>query len=397
MKILVITDRIPFPLTNGQNLRIFNFIKNLNHRHDFYLISYGEKPYPPEIQPLFAEIYALNSKPKVSRESSLLRRLSQSLSADGMVVFDPAMLMLIKSVLQENHFEMIWISGWEMLVYATYLPDLPLLADVVDDGILENLRALKHPESIPQCFVGFKRLLQNCLFERKYFTRAAVCNVVSELDAKFVRWVCPGLPVTVVHNGVDIGYFRPFGTTLEDRSLVFEGKIGFRPNVDGVLYFCDEIFPLIRSQMRGVKLYIVGKDPPPSVKALASEHVIVTGYVDDVRPYLDRAALFVCPLRQGAGIKNKILQAWAMAKPVVATPESCGGLRVVPGENIMVAPKEADFAAAVIELLQDRSKREQMGWQGRQTVERYYTWESKSAELDKVFDLTTKQHHKQGE
>jgi glycosyltransferase involved in cell wall biosynthesis len=118
--------------------------------------------------------------------------------------------------------------------------------------------------------------------------------------------------------------------------------------------------------------------------------------VDDVRPYLGRSAVFVCPMRLGAGIKNKILQAWAMARAVVATPVACGGLRAVDGENLLVAASDEQFAASVVQLLNDPAKRESLGSKGRDTVLGYYTWERQSDEFDRVFHRTAEEFQKRG-
>jgi glycosyltransferase involved in cell wall biosynthesis len=128
---------------------------------------------------------------------------------------------------------------------------------------------------------------------------------------------------------------------------------------------------------------LVGTDPTPEVRALACDAIEVTGYVDDVRPHLDRARVFVCPLRKGAGIKNKILQAWAMGKAVVATPQSVGGLEVQEGVNVLVRPFNRGFVEAIVALLNDPARAAALGEAGRRTVLDHYTWDLKAAELDR--------------
>jgi len=158
--------------------------------------------------------------------------------------------------------------------------------------------------------------------------------------------------------------------------------MGFAPSIDAVLYFCREIFPLIQEKISEVKFYIVGKNPSGEVRNLGSEQIFVTGYVDDVRLFLDRASVFVCPMRKGAGIKNKVLQAWAMAKPVVATSVALGGLRVVPDENIIVADGARSFAQKVVSLLENSYLREKLGRRARETVREHYSWEQQARSLE---------------
>jgi glycosyltransferase involved in cell wall biosynthesis len=150
------------------------------------------------------------------------------------------------------------------------------------------------------------------------------------------------------------------------------------------VYFATSVLPLIKARVPDVRFRIVGKNPAPEVAALASTDVEVTGFVDDVRPYLDRAAVFVCPLRKGAGIKNKILQAWAMGKPVVATSKSTGGLAVREGENILVRDDPREIADAVVELLESPAKRQSMAAAARATAESRYGWARQARALESV-------------
>src|SRR6185295_14351393 len=165
---------------------------------------------------------------------------------------------------------------------------------------------------------------------------AARCLFVSDIDAATFKRVCPRTPVSVVNNGVDEATFRPIGLPLEPGTVVFEGRMDFGPNVDGAVAFCRNILPRICAAIPDIRVKLVGMSPAPQVRELASATVEVTGFVEDVRPYLERASVFICPLRKGAGIKNKILQAWSMGKAVIATPESVGGLDVREGANILV-------------------------------------------------------------
>jgi glycosyltransferase involved in cell wall biosynthesis len=192
--------------------------------------------------------------------------------------------------------------------------------------------------------------------------------------------------VAVIPNGVDLEYYAPRSEPEDAAGLVFEGNMAFGPNVDAVLYFHRAIFPRIVARLPDATLTVVGKDPHPSIRALAGPRVRVTGTVEDVRPHVARAALFVCAMRKGAGIKNKILQAWAMGKAVVATPTSCGGLSYRDGENIRVAASPGAFSDAVVELLNDPERRRRLGREARATAEALYSWERRGTELEGRLD-----------
>lgn len=386
VNVLLVCDRYPYPLENGQNLRIFHYVRELGAQCTFDLLCYGDAPPPQEIAGLFRRIEAC-PRPAHTGVGGL-RSFTHRFTAEGMFPFSAQAHERLLELDRSGEYDVVWVSGWDMIQNLPAPMETPYLADVVDDGVLEYWREVQTSASLGRRARMMKRLVQNWLFEKRYFCRADHCLFVSEEDGEMFSRICRSTPTSIIHNGVDAGAFAPAGVEPEPNTLIFEGKIGFAPNADGVQYFCREILPLVQREIPSVKFYVVGKEPPEEIRRLASPHVVVTGYVDDVRPYLDRAAVFVCPLRKGAGIKNKVLQAWSMGKPVVATPESIGGLRAVEGENIMVRRTAEQFAEAVVRLLRDRELQRKLGENARNTILDAYTWTSKAKELRKVFDRT---------
>jgi len=244
------------------------------------------------------------------------------------------------------------------------------------------VREAKLSSSVKQLLVNLKRLLVTYLFEKKYFSRVKWCSVVTEADALFLRRICSRANVVTIPNGVDCEYFRPLGSREVYPSLIFEGNMSFGPSVDAICYFHSEVLPKIKSQIPETKLWIVGKDPTKEIQNLEAKDVTVTGYVEDVRPYLDRASVFVCPMRKGAGIKNKILQAWAMGKAVVCTSIALAGLHANPEENVIVADNSDHFAAQVVRLLKDESLRKAVGERAKRTVRDRYSWRQQAELLE---------------
>lgn len=385
MRILLLASRIPYPLDNGEDLRIFHFARHLAMNHELHFIGYGLKEQYDRATVLFKTITTTEKKPVRQPDGKTLSRMIKALSPEEMYVFDPEICDLLKKRLREDRFDLIWIPAWGMVPYVYSIPDIPVFIDVMDDGVLEHYREVRQSKNFLDVLLKLKGLVANYRFERKYFQRASVCCLVSEKDAEVLNRVCPKVKSLVIHNGVDLEFFHPLNLPEEFPSLIFEGNMNFPPSVDAILYFCSEIFPHILKEIPQTKIYIVGKNPTPAVQSLSSDNIIVTGYVNDVRPFLDQASVFVCPMRKGAGIKNKVLQAWAMAKPVVATPISCGGLLAKSGENLLISEKPLDFASKVIELLRDKEKRCRLGKEGLGTVSRHYSWKSKSLELENAF------------
>lgn len=382
MNVLVLCDRYPYPLENGQSLRIFHYVRQLIERHTFDLVCYADSPSPPEIRPLFRSIRTF-PRPQGERASGL-KRFHLALRVDEFLPRSSEVASLLDSKGSTADWDLVWISGWDMVVNLPRDFRVPVLMDAVDDGVLEHGRELRQARSLPQVARTLKRLVMNYRFERKYFGNADACLFVSDVDARFFSRISPRTPTFVVQNGVDVDYFKPSSPTATQAMLVFEGNMSFPPNEDAAAYLVNSIFPLVLRRAPGARLLIVGKAPSAAVKALAGPNVEVTGFVPDVRPFLDEATVFVCPMRKGAGIKNKVLQAWAMGKPVVATSNAVGGLAAREGENIVTRDDAESFADAVVELLRSPEKRAAMSAAARRTVEANYTWERQARALEDV-------------
>lgn len=383
MKILLLASRVPFPLHNGEDLRVFHFAKYLSRHHELQLLAYDSGlPPAPEVACYFSRIHTVKTPSTNGSNHRLMSRLKYAFSPDHLYFFDPQISRVLSHLLKEDRFDRVWIPAWQMIPYVRDIRDAPVFIDVMDDGVLELARELRVCGSLKEAGLILKKLFVTYRFERRYFCRAALCSLVSVTDAEVLSRVCPGARRVVIPNGVDSEYFKPLGFGEDFPSLVFEGNMSFPPSVDAVLYFCREILPLIWKQKPKAKFCIVGKDPVPEIRSLASDRITVTGYVDDVRPYLDRASVFVCPMRKGAGIKNKILQAWAMAKPVVATSTAVAGLCANKEENILIADEPSPFARQVDRLLSSSQLRRRLGQNGRATVLRYHTWQRQAQLLE---------------
>lgn len=379
----MLAHKAPYPLYDGYNLHNYHHSRELCRRHDIHLLTLGEGEPPVEIRNQFSSIQVLPRR-ATPRERSLVRRLWNSVSADEVHDFDPHVFAALESTLARERFDVVWISGAKMLIYTARLHGVPVFGDVADDGVIDRWTALRNSTGPRQFALRLRDYWVTKRFQRAYFRHVAVCNVVAESDRKSILQHLPGLEVSVINNGVDAEFFAPSGTQPLFPSVVFEGSMGFPPNAEGAVHFCREILPLILASRPAVHTTIVGSDPRPEVRQLANGHVEVTGFVPDVRSYLERASVFVCPLLSGAGIKNKILQAWAMKKAVVATPLSCGGLVVEPDRNILVAETNRDFADAVLRLLGDEALRNRVGERGRATVLEHYSWGAKARQMERT-------------
>lgn len=391
MKILLLAHRLPYPLESGQNLRLYQLARELAPRHELQLIAFGEERHARQLTTVFGKIWTLPIPPK-PRAAVSVGRIVRAFDVDDILPRVPAMEHLVRHVTRSYRPDAVWVGGADMLIYAKCANPAPVVADVMDDGLLEHWRECLQARRPGALLWSLKHLVNYVRWERRYLRQAACCIFVSSLDATWARRALPGLRAFVVENGVDTAFFSPQGGEEEFPSLVFEGNQGFPPNADAARYFVREILPRVLKTFPDCRVRIVGRDPLPSTRALASERVEVTGRVEDVRPYLDTASVFVCPMRTGSGIKNKILQAWAMAKPVVATPIAVGGLRVRHGENITVAKNPAAFAGEVVHLLNDPRRRRELGEQSRETVLSRFTWQQQATALEAIVAGEVRHH-----
>lgn len=196
----------------------------------------------------------------------------------------------------------------------------------------------------------------------------------SERDRAIFERDVPGVPSFVVPNGVDAGYFTPGDEPAGRPTLVFTGMMAYVPNYDGILYFLDEILPIVRRSVPDIMVYVVGNRPPAQLTARASESVVVTGFVEDVRPYIRKADIYIVPLRMGGGTRLKITEALSMKKPIVTTSIGCEGIDVVSGESALIADRPAEFAESVVRLLRDRDLRKRLVTNGHALVRDRYEW-----------------------
>lgn len=206
----------------------------------------------------------------------------------------------------------------------------------------------------------------------------------------FLEVTAPDSPervIKVLPNGVDLIYFTPdFNMPREKNTLVISGKMSYHANVSMVLYFVQQVLPIIRASHPDVKVVIAGKDPPSDILSLSQQpNITVTGTVTDIRPYLRQATIAVAPLTYGAGIQNKVLEAMACGTPVVATDLAISALPVTPGKDLLAAENAEDFARKVSSLLDDVDLRSAISTAGRAYVERNHDWQTIAACLEETY------------
>ncbi len=396
--LLFLCHRIPYPPNKGDKIRSYHLMRYLASRFDVYLGAFVDDDedwrHETALRKLCADVRLCDLSPWRAR----LRSLSGLLTGEALSLPYYRSANLRRWIAQTVSDRGITHAVVFSSVMAQYVERQPLkhvidFVDVDSDKWAQYSRTVSWPMSAVYAREG-RRLLQ---YERHV---AALCEAsffVSRAEADLFRSLAPGEAANVGHfnNGVDAEYFDP-GRSYQDpfpddvAPIVFTGAMDYWPNIDAVSWFVHDIFPRIRNDHPQARFYIVGSRPTASVKALAYQPgVEVTGKVTDVRPYVAHASVAVAPLRIARGIQNKVLEAMAMARPVVVTPEALEGIEARPGIELLVAESDARFAEQVGRVLANGPSR--IGPAARQLVLRDYGWEDNLARVGAALGACSQQ------
>ncbi|HID11328.1 MAG TPA: glycosyltransferase [Candidatus Latescibacteria bacterium] len=296
------------------------------------------------------------------------------------------MASAIKEAISKEKFDLVHFDLIGVAQYVDCVGSVPKVFTAHDIFFIKTKRYLKAEQPLIDKLGTFRDCLKFHLYEPRIYKKFDHVIVTSEEDALHLRRRCPGLELSVVPNGVDTEFYRPWPDQEEDHILVYTGTMNNLANTDAMVHFVRDVLPYIKERVPNVKLYVVGRDPSEPVKRLPEEDssVAVTGEVEDVRPYMARAGVYVVPLRIGSGTRLKILEALAMEKAVVSTPVGCEGLRVRHGREVLVAEGPRKFASYVVRLMKDKDLRRRLGRNGRRLVEREYDWRICARRLERT-------------
>ena len=395
MKILWLNANLLLPLDKGGKLRTWHLMRHLATRHDITYVSFCEPDHDPAHREGMREVCSrVEVVPRADTPKGTLR--FQAEAAAHLFSRLPYAVgkyrssryrRVVQDLLDRERFDLVVC---DFLFPAVNLPRrLPCPAVIFTHNVEAEIWR-RHAETksgrVGRALLGtqWRRMLR---YEGDALKRFDLVLAVSEADRETFERLYPGAvrrPIHVVQTGVDTSYFSPTEQKLatDPPHIVFTGSMDWMPNEDGMLYFVGEILPHIRAQVPDATLGIVGRAPTPAVRRLAENAGIeVTGRVDDVRPHIARATVYVVPLRIGGGTRLKIFEAMSMGKAVVSTTIGAEGLPVTDGEDVVIADKPQQFAQEVVRLIRDTAAREALGREARRTVEGY-AWPVVAADLD---------------
>lgn len=391
MKILDIMPFSPVPPDFGGALRENYLLRSLASEHEVTVLTYGDEEQRTLLKDEFGDLVEEIHVVKVPWERRF-RRLAQLYATWSSKSYfhnhncSQAMQHKIDDLLSKKNFDAVHCE-FSVTGNFDFEDDLIKIVDT-HNVEYENYRRMWKKTSSP-----LKRWFYHQEYRKVYeeeirtLSDQDVIFSTSGQDRAIMQKDVSEVPNYVVPNGVDTSFFSPNTTEeVEPYSMVFTGMMAYTPNYDGMLYFLDQIFPLIREEVPQAKIYIVGKRPPKELKERASDHVEVTGFVDDVRPYVWKSKIFVVPLRMGSGTRLKVVESLAMKKPVVSTSIGCEGIDVVDGESILIEDSAEAFADSVIRLFNNNNLCNRIATKGHQVVKKNYEWESIGNKMLEIYD-----------
>lgn len=389
MKILLLTPRVPYPPYRGDKLKIFNLIKRLARRHEIHLICFAQTRQDLEnLQHLRTYCRHIDHV-KLPVWLSLFKcfvGLFTQIPLQVQYFKSRRMQNLIDQTCRQHHFDVIHTHLIRMAQY-TAAQSRPVRVLDLTDAVSLYLQRFGLREKNPLVKLLVKIELRRMMRYERFLERFNACFVCSEPDREQLRKTAPEAVIKIIPNGVDLSYFSSNGRLFDydpDR-IIFTGNLSYYPNIDGILHFANDIFPLIKKERPSAKLYVVGQSPPAKVRALASPDVIVTGFVEDIKQYYLSSAVAVSPIRFGAGTLNKIIEPLALGVPVVATSVGVEGLEVIPGEDILVADQPPAFARHVVRVMQDPALRQKLCERGMAVIRKQYDWDAIVARLEEIY------------
>ncbi|HET6513468.1 MAG TPA: glycosyltransferase family 4 protein [Candidatus Kapabacteria bacterium] len=380
MKVLQISPRLPYPLIDGGAVGVFKATQAAAQLGaDITFVTYPETD--PKITregverlSQFAKVH-LVGRQLPSRNSTLVRTLFKGAYPVERRMM-PEMFTLLRSLIAKEKFDLVHVDHAHMGKYALWLKKEYGFEYILREHNFESLIYERFAETQTN---PVKKILARThgrrlrLEETRFISEAAhVCPITHE-DLKLMQGVAPNQNYTVIPAGVDIEYFKPTDTPVDEKLVLWVGGLNWDPNRDAVEYFLHEIWPIIRAKDPSVRFEIVG-DGSESV-GRGVEGVQGFGRVPDIRPWLEKAAVLVVPLRVGGGMRLKILDFFAAGKAVVTTTIGVEGNMAVDGKHLVIEDTPEVFADATLSLLTDQKRRNELALAGRELVEEYYSWE----------------------
>jgi len=380
----------PFPPRWGWAMRVYHLARQLAARHDVTVLTYGTSADRANVsqleqENLAVEIVARETPSRAARRKDQLASLVTRTPFEPYTTYSREMQDAIDRLVANRPFDVVQLES--TLVWPFRFPSATRIVLDEHNVDYETYARMREGTRSPLRKAFYKvEEARVHRYEQEAWRRASGCVLTSAREEAMVNEAAPETPTAVVPNGVDTEYFRPGSSAVQPRTLVFNGVLDYRPNLDAALFLVEEVLPLVQSTHPDTRVAIVGRGGPDELSVFRRPHVEATGEVPDVRPYLEQAELVVVPILAGSGTRFKVVEGLAMEKPMVSTAVGCEGIGVENGRHLLVADTAEAFAAATVKLFDDPALAGSLGRDGRLFVEQEYSWDRAGERLQALYD-----------
>ena len=382
MKIFVLLPRIPYPLEKGDKLRAFNQIKQLAKNNEVVLCALNDKNIDEQkafqaLQPYCSSINFIKlSKPRIL--FGMVRAFLKGLPMQCGYFYNRKAAKKVDALIEKHQPDILYGQLVRVAEYIRHknIPKAIDYQDVFSYG-MKRRRDIASWITRPVFNMEYQRL---CRYEAKVFDEFDLKTIISKPDRDLIPHPKKD-EILIIPNGVDHEFFKP--QQQEKRyDIVFTGNMSYAPNVNAVDYLANEILPLVWKQVPEAKMYIAGATPDPKVRKAASDRIIISGWLDDIRDAYAQSRVFIAPMRIGTGLQNKLLEAMSMGLPAITTPLANASLGAKPDEEILVGSNAEELARHIITLLTNTEKASQIAQAGFDFTNRVYDWGKTTEKLE---------------
>jgi sugar transferase (PEP-CTERM/EpsH1 system associated) len=396
MKIFVLLPRIPYPLEKGDKLRAFNQIKQLAKHNEIVLCALNDNAKVNEqdafraLQPYCQSINFVRIS-KLQILLGLLRAFVKGLPMQCGYFYNRKAAKKVNTLISKHKPDILYGQLLRVAEYLRYknIPKALDYQDIFSYG-MKRRADIASPITRPIYNMEYRRLAR---YEAAIFNDFDVRTIISEPDRKLFPHEKRD-EILIIPNGVDHDFFKP-QEREKKYDLVFTGNMSYPPNVNAVEYLANEILPIVWKSRPKTTLYIAGATPDPKVKKAASDKIIVSGWLDDIRDAYAQSRVFIAPMRIGTGLQNKLLEAMSMRLPAITSPLANASLGAKPDDEILIGSNAQEMAQNIITLLTDTEKAEQIAQAGFDFTNRVYDWGKATERLEDAMKTITKQTHPQ--
>lgn len=388
MNILFISHKVPYPPDKGEKIRAFQFIKHLSRESRIFLYSLCDNRNDLKHKDKLKEYCSSVNIYCLSTFFSSLRAVFYLFTKYPFTFaffFSYRMKRDVKKFIRNQRIDVIFVYCSSMAQYALdFKTKCSKIIDFVDIDS-DKWKDYAHFSKFPFSLIYALEASRLKTWERRInkIFDASIVTTEKEKERLGIISLSNAEKVKVIVNGVDFEYFKPRLNSIVNNAVIFTGQMDYFPNVDAVKYFCVDILPLIKKSIPDIKFYVVGRNPPAALKKICKE-VVMVGFTEDIREYLAKASIYVAPFRIAHGIQNKILEAMAFGLPVVTTGKISESIKAIPEKEILVGDTPEEFAQKVIELLQNKQKRDLISRNAQEFVKKNHDWENNLLELEKI-------------